>query len=90
MKHALTKWNSRLIALAAGGISTLATTPDLPHDIRAIGIVLVTVTGLLMIALRDILGPSARGRASTSDEALHDLGLDHAPPSPSTGDLPPN
>ncbi len=65
------KWNSRLVAVTLSGISTLAALPDLPPDLRAVGIVVIASVGIIMIGLRDVLGRR---------EALHDLGLDHPLP----------
>ncbi len=76
LKRAAGKWNSRLVGLAALGISTLASAPGLPDDLRAIGITIVAVVGVVMVALRDMHG---------RPEALHGLGAEH----PGPGDIGP-
>ena len=77
LKSGVAKWNSRLVGLAALGISTLASAPGLPDDLRAIGITVVAVVGVVMVALRDMHG---------RPEALHGLGVEH----PGPGDIGPN
>ena len=67
----LEKWNSRLVAVTAAGISTLATAPDVSADLRGAGIVVVATTGILMLDLRDIFGRR---------EAMHALSTPHPPP----------
>ena len=49
LKNAIGKWNSRLVGLAALGISALASAPSLPEDLRAIGITVVAVAGIVMV-----------------------------------------
>jgi hypothetical protein len=74
LTSAIGKWNSRLVGLATLGISTLASAPGLPDDLRAIGITVVAVAGVVMVALRDMHG---------RPEALHGLGVEH----PGPGDI---
>lgn len=85
MPDALAKWNSRLVAVAAAGISTLATAPDLPHDIRAVGITAVALAGIIMIGLRDIFTPARAPESDPWRDTLHDLGVEH----PAPADIPP-
>ena len=77
LKNAIGKWNSRLVGLAALGISALASAPSLPEDLRAIGITVVAVAGIVMVGVRDIHG---------RPEVMHDLGVEH----PAPGDIGPS
>ena len=79
MLASLEKWNSRLVAVTATGISTLATAPGIPADLRSAGIMVVATAGILMLGLRDIFGRR---------EAMHALGTLHPPPAASNPQAP--
>lgn len=53
------KWNSRLLAVAVTGLTTLASLPGVDADVRAVGIAAVTVVAVIAIAVRDVLAATA-------------------------------
>jgi hypothetical protein len=61
------KWNSRLLAMAVTGLTTLASLSGVDADVRAVGIAAVTVVAVVAIAVRDVLAP---GAPSATDDAV--------------------
>lgn len=71
MPEQISKWNSRLVAVAITGLATLTSLPGVDTDVRAAGVVAVTIVAVLAIAARDILAPARSSQRDPDEPATY-------------------